>query len=108
MKDDISLNDKQIEKIIANEDSFIIDNKCISIINTKTDQYVKELINKLKESGMELKNPCIFIGGGFNLLENYIRSSKEFNYVEFLDIYANAKGYYKLASEQRNKLKLRK
>lgn len=108
LKNDITLNDKQIEKIIANEDSFIIDNKCISIINTKADQYVKELINKLKESGMELKNPCIFIGGGFNLLENHIRSSKEFNYVEFLDIYANAKGYYKLASEQRNKLKLRK
>ena len=106
LKNDITITDIQIEKIIKNEDTFIIDNKCINVINNKVELYVKELINKLKESGMELKNPTVFIGGGFNLLESYIRKSDEFNYVEFLDIYANAKGYYMLMSEQINKLSL--
>ena len=104
LRNDIAITDIQIEKIIKNEDTFILDDKCIHIINNKVELYVKELINKLKESGMELKNPTIFIGGGFNLLESYIRKSNEFNYVEFLDIYANAKGYYMLMSEQINKL----
>lgn len=103
LKNDISIVDAQIEKIIQNEDTFVIDNKCIDIINNKVELYVKELINKLKESGMELKNPTVFIGGGFNLLESYIRKSDEFNYIEFLDIYANAKGYYMLMTEQVNK-----
>ena len=62
-------------------------------------------MEKLKESGMELKNPTILVGGGFLLLEKYIRNNTDdFKYIEFLDIFANAEGYHKLTLEQRNKV----
>lgn len=104
LRNEIVLTDKQIEKIIKDEDTLVIDDRSVAIINRKTSMYVKELINKLKESGMELRNPTILIGGGSLLLEKYIReSTDEFKYVEFLDIFANAEGYYKLTLEQINK-----
>ena len=73
-KNEIVLTDYQIEKIIKDEDTFIIDDRSTEIIKRKTSLYVKELVNKLKESGMELKNPTILVGGGFLLLEKYIRN----------------------------------
>ena len=104
-KNEIVLTDYQIEKIIKDEDTFIIDDRSTEIIKRKTSLYVKELVNKLKESGMELKNPTILVGGGFLLLEKYIRNNTDdFKYIEFLDIFANAEGYHKLTLEQRNKV----
>lgn len=103
LRKEIKLNDRQIEKIIKEEDLFIFDNLAVEIIKDKTNIYVKELINKLKESGMELKNPTILIGGGFNLIERYIREYNEFSYIEFMDIYANSRGYRKLIMEQKRK-----
>lgn len=107
LKDDIKLSDTQIEKIIYDEECFIVDQKSVSIIYNKVQNYVNELINKLKESGMELRNPTVYIGGGSKLLEKCIRDNKESRYVEFLDIYSNARGYYMLMSEQHKKFKER-
>lgn len=104
IKEEIILTDRQIEKIIKNEDLFIIDSKSVDVVKKITAEYIKELINKVKESGMELKNPTILIGGGFSLLEQYIRDSKEFNYIEFMDIFSNARGYKNLILQQKEQI----
>jgi plasmid segregation protein ParM len=69
-------------------------------IEERTQIYVEELLDKLKEYGFEMKiNPTIFVGGGSMLLQKYIENSPKIGYMEVLDSFANVKGFELLAKQ---------
>jgi plasmid segregation protein ParM len=55
-------------------------------------QYIKELLNALRERGIDLQLPTVFAGGGAELLGDALSSSDVFT-VGTLDRFANAEGY---------------
>lgn len=54
--------------------------------------YCKELLNALRERGLDLRLPTVFAGGGAELLESRLRGN-EINIVAVLNRFANADGY---------------
>ena len=62
------------------------------IIERRMQRYLKELLNALRERGLDLKLPIVFAGGGAELLGNRLYSS-EINTIVILDRFANAEGY---------------
>jgi plasmid segregation protein ParM len=54
--------------------------------------YRKELLNALRERGLDLRLPMVFAGGGAELLESRLRGD-EVNTVAVLNRFANADGY---------------
>jgi plasmid segregation protein ParM len=65
----------------------------ISVITERRMQrYLKELLNALRERGLDLKLPVVFAGGGAELL-GYRLHSREVNTIVILDRFANAEGY---------------
>jgi plasmid segregation protein ParM len=66
------------------------------LIRTVTDQavevYCKELLNALRERGLDLRLPTVFAGGGAELLESKLYRS-DLNTVAVLNRFANADGY---------------
>lgn len=93
------MTDVQIESIIMEKKSQYIDRDIINLVNTKTQEYTKDLISKISEFGFELKNPTIFHGGGAILLRKYIENTGCVKYPEFMDEYANANGYLILTQQ---------
>jgi hypothetical protein len=80
--------------------SFFQNENIKSLIEEKTQIYVEELLDKLKEYGFEMKiNPTIFVGGGSMLLQKYIENSPKIGYMEVLDSFANVKGFELLAKQ---------
>lgn len=54
--------------------------------------YLRELLNSLRERGLDLKLPVVFSGGGAELFGKWLYSA-EVNTVAILDRFANAEGY---------------
>jgi plasmid segregation protein ParM len=97
----IEIHEEQIEDTILGENISFFQNENIkSLIEEKTQIYVEELLDKLKEYGFEMKiNPTIFVGGGSMLLQKYIENSPKIGYMEVLDSFANVKGFELLAKQ---------
>jgi plasmid segregation protein ParM len=62
------------------------------ITERRMQRYLKELLNALRERGLDLKLPIVFAGGGAELL-NHRLHTHEINTVAILDRFANAEGY---------------
>ena len=62
------------------------------IVERRMQYYLKELLNALRERGLDLKLPIVFAGGGAELLGDRLYSS-EINTIVILDRFANAEGY---------------
>lgn len=63
-----------------------------AVINKHMLHYHRELLNALRERGLDLKLPIVFAGGGAELLGDRL-ISEEVNTVDILDRFANAEGY---------------
>lgn len=64
----------------------------LSVAAAQVQVYVKDLLNALREHGLDLNQPIAFAGGGAELLEKQLTSS-DANVVAILDRFANADGY---------------
>ena len=62
------------------------------VVERSMQRYLKELLNALRERGLDLKLPIVFAGGGAELLGDRLYSS-EINTIVILDRFANAEGY---------------
>lgn len=93
MKLNINLTDGQIEEILLGKEPFIFDIEVKQMIELKAQEYVENLLCKIVEMNFELRNACIFVGGGSLLLKKYIEATEKVKYTEYLDNFSNAKGY---------------
>ena len=62
------------------------------IVERHMQHYLRELLNALRERGLDLKLPVVFAGGGAELFGRRLYSG-EVNTVAILDRFANAEGY---------------
>jgi plasmid segregation protein ParM len=62
------------------------------IVERRMQHYLRELLNALRERGLDLKLPVVFAGGGAELFGKRLYSV-EVNTVAILDRFANAEGY---------------
>lgn len=98
LKQDIRISEEQIEETLKGNDPIVFDEKIVNLIQKKAEQYVEDLLDEIREMGYETKiNPMLFIGGGAMLLRKFIEKSNKVGYAEFLDQYANCRGYQLLA-----------
>ena len=77
-----------IEKRIQHGDR----EKIIATVDRLVQHYYRELLNALRERGIDLKLPIVFAGGGAELLGERL-ISPEVTTVEILDRFSNAEGY---------------
>jgi plasmid segregation protein ParM len=91
-KNNILLSDELVTDAIRGR----IQHADSALIRTVTDQavevYCKELLNALRERGLDLRLPTVFAGGGAELLESRLYRS-DLNTVAVLNRFANADGY---------------
>ena len=66
--------------------------RILLIIERRMQHYLRELLNALRERGLDLKLPIAFAGGGAELFGKRLYSG-EVNTVAILDRFANAEGY---------------
>lgn len=96
---DININNKIIEDVLSGKPTVLPDEVCAAI-RTLTVQHAASIINTIKQKGILLGAlPCIFNGGGSNLLKKGLLQSPVINKNSVFfntDIKANAKGYAKL------------
>jgi plasmid segregation protein ParM len=62
------------------------------IVERRMRHYLRELLNVLRERGLDLKLPNVFAGGGAELFGKRLYSG-EVNTIAILDRFANAEGY---------------
>lgn len=78
----------------------MLDSTIVNLINNKAKQYTENLIDELREMGHETRMDIMLcIGGGYMLLKRFIEESDKVGCVEFLDQYANCRGYQLLAKK---------
>ena len=99
LKTNIRLTETQVQDIILGREPVIFEADVKKIIKAMSNEYVENILAKIEEYGFEFRNPTIFTGGGSMLLRKYIEESTRVRYADFLDQFANAKGY-KILLEQ--------
>lgn len=62
------------------------------VVECEVSTYCKELLNALRERGLDLRLPTVFAGGGAELLESRLRGNG-LNTAAVLNRFANADGY---------------
>jgi len=62
------------------------------VVERRMQRYLKELLNALRERGLDLQLPVVFAGGGAELLGHRLHS-REVKTIVILDRFANAEGY---------------
>ncbi len=93
----INVSEMQIEEILCNRKPILFDDRIVQTVNCFTEKYTDDLINNLCEIYDLKVNPCVFVGGGAMLLKHFIENNNRVSYIEFLDQYANCRGYEILA-----------
>lgn len=63
-----------------------------SVIDEMRREYIKNLLNSIRERGVDMRSPVALAGGGAELLNKHLTEQK-INLVATLDRFANAKGY---------------
>lgn len=91
---DLLLKEKGINAIIAGKTEYY-DDAINQFVLEKVQIFVTEMMNGLREKGIDLKSSyAIFIGGGSLLLKEYLLKNERLNRYLFIeDIKANAIGY---------------
>ena len=96
MEFEITLDSRIIETVLKGGQTILEDDVKETIFQ-RTKQHAEDIINTLKESGIEFKAyPCFFMGGGSLLLKKYIETNPIIskNGLFFIeDTKANAAGY---------------
>lgn len=88
----IILSDELITDAIRGESQHT-DSKLIgAVVEQSVEAYCKELLNTLRERGLDLRLPTVFAGGGAELLKPMLYRD-DLNTVAVLDRFANADGY---------------
>lgn len=99
LKMNIRLTEGQVQDIIAGKEPVIFEADVKGIVEAIAKDYTENLLSKIQEYGFEFRNATVFTGGGSMLLQKYIEESSRVKYADFLDQFANAKGY-KILLEQ--------
>ena len=96
----VSLTTPQIESVLRGDASRIGD-QAKAIIHCQADQYVRDLLAAITESGLDVgAMPTVFLGGGAALLKRHVPPAGAlFQPVILDDICLNAKGYERLAAQ---------
>lgn len=91
---DLLLEESDIDMVLRGENTDF-DEDVIRIIEQQAQDFVNDLIGKLRERMIDLRaSKAVFVGGGSILLKKYIEASDKIGYAVFVDeISANAKGY---------------
>lgn len=95
---DIQIDDEHITDVLTGKPTILSD-EVKSFIREEAEKHAENILDNLREQGIDLKaNPAIFAGGGSLLLKPYLEKSSKTQLIEFLpDISANAIGYQILA-----------
>ena len=98
----ITLTTAQIESVLRGDASRIGD-QAKAIIPAQAEQYVRDLLAAIMESGLDVgAMPTVFLGGGAALLKRYVPPAGAlFQPVILDDICLNAKGYERLAAQMK-------
>ena len=91
-KSGILLSDALITDAIRRKIQHTDSKKIEETVEYEVSAYCKELLNALRERGLDLRLPTVFAGGGAELLESRLRGN-EINIVAVLNRFANADGY---------------
>ncbi|MBE5990828.1 MAG: ParM/StbA family protein [Paenibacillaceae bacterium] len=91
-KSGILLSDALITDAIRGKIQHTDRKKIEETVEYEVFAYCKELLNALRERGLDLRLPTVFAGGGAELLESRLRRN-EINIVAVLNRFANADGY---------------
>lgn len=91
-RENIILSDALIGDAIAGRIQHADRDKIAVIAERQMQHYHRELLNALRERGIDLKLPIVFAGGGAELLGDRL-ISPEVATVDILDRFANAEGY---------------
>ncbi len=91
-QENIILSDILIEDAMQGRIQHAEKEKIQVIVERRIQQYLKELLNALRERGFDLKLPVVFAGGGAELLGKRLLTP-EVNTVVILNRFANAEGY---------------
>lgn len=91
---DLLLEESDIDMVLRGENTDF-DEDVIRIIEQQAQEFVNDLIGKLRERMIDLRaNKAIFVGGGSILLKKYIEASDKIGYAIFVEeVSANVKGY---------------
>lgn len=100
LKLNIRLTESQIQDIIARKEPVIFDTDVKKMIEFMSKEYVENILSRIEEYGFEFRNPSIFTGGGSMMLQDYIQKDNKVKYVDFLDQFANARGYKILLQQE--------
>ena len=93
LKMGIRLTEMQVQDIVAGKKPVIFDDEVDVIVQSVAKEYTEKLLSKIQEYGFEFRNATVFTGGGIILLQKYIEESRKLKYADFLDQFANARGY---------------
>lgn len=98
----ITLTTAQIESVLRGDASRIGD-QAKAIIHAQAEQYVRDLLAAIMESGLDVgAMPTVFLGGGAALLKRYVPPAGAlFQPVILDDICLNAKGYERLTAQMK-------
>ena len=88
----IILTDELIADAIRGRIQHADKERIISVAERHVQHYFRELLNALRERGLDLKLPTVFAGGGAELLGDRL-ITPEVATVDVLDRFANAEGY---------------
>lgn len=99
LKTNIRLTETQIQEIITGKEPVLFEADIKEVIKVMSEEYVENILAKIQEYGFEFHNPTVFTGGGSIMLQDYIEKSNRVKYTDFLDQFANAKGF-KILLEQ--------
>lgn len=91
-RENIILSDDLIGDAIAGTIQHTERERICTLAERQVEHYRRELLNALRERGIDLKLPTVFAGGGAELLGHRL-ILPEVNTVELLDRFANAEGY---------------
>ena len=102
----ITMYNKIISGINSEYDILLEESDIDSILQGNTEFYEEDLLNSIRERGIDTKAAyTVFIGGGAKLLSHFLEQSDRLGKYTFIeDISANAKGYDRLLNISRNSL----
>ena len=91
-QENIILSDMLIADAMQGRLQHVDEKRIQLIIDRRMQHYLRELLNALRERGLDLKLPITFAGGGAELFGKRLYSG-EVNTVAILDRFSNAEGY---------------
>ena len=94
----INLSDELIDLAVQGKIQHVERDMILSIAEEQVQAYMKDLLNALREYGLDLRLPVAFAGGGAELLGKRLVAS-DVNIVTTLGRFANADGYKVLIRE---------